>query len=138
MPEVVKSFETIPSYELMKHNTINLIMNLTEKLMKLNQMFLLNRRDPMTELGFIADVLTFYQFLRPKILDYLERHKDEDFDSLVDAMDFYILNPRKLNVTKSIQAFNMLNHFCEKYKLTSTVIFKGTAEFAGSGGSSNL
>lgn len=124
--EVVKSFETIPSYELMKHNTINLLMALTDRLGKMNQMKLLGRADRMTELGFIADVLTFYQFLRPKILDHLSRRTDKDLQELVESMDVFILQPRQFTVTFAIMVFSQLNYFCEAYKLTSTTIYKST------------
>jgi hypothetical protein len=122
--QITKSFETVPSYELVKHNTINLIMQITTRLGEMNKYQLLGRNDRMTSLGFVADILTFYSFLRPKILDHIQRKNDRNLADFVNAMDTFILRPSRFNKTYAILAFTELNLFCEKYRLTSTTIYR--------------
>lgn len=126
--EISRSFETVPSYERVKNNTIDLLMQITNRLAEMNKYQLLGRNDRMTKLGFVADVITFYSYLRPKILDHVRRKHDSALKEFVAYMDRFVLHPNNFNETYALLAYAELNDFCEKYRLTSTTIYRSTLD----------
>jgi len=131
MPEVVKGFESIPAYELIKFHVIQRLMNLSDVAARMQIMKSMNKSDPMTEHQFRSDTLNFYQLLRPKIIDYVRRRREQEYKEFIDNMDWFLMNFRKFSTKDAIIAFNNLNQFCEEYKLTSTTMWTGTAQRLG-------
>jgi hypothetical protein len=125
--EVVKGYESIPAYELVKYEVVRRLVAISESAAKVQSLIYLGRNDMMTIYQFQSEVLNFYQFLRPKINDYNENHSDEEYNKFTDRMDYYVMHPLKFNVMQAVIAYNFLNEFCERYKLTSTKMWTGQA-----------
>jgi hypothetical protein len=125
-PEITKVYESFPAYELIKNYVVQQVISLGVMTSQVNAMLFLGRKDRLAEAQYKAAVLTFYQFLRPKMLDY---SKFDPITALnIVKMDFFIMQTRAFTVRNAVMCFNFVNQFCEDYKLTSTTHATGYAK----------
>jgi hypothetical protein len=73
---------------------------------------------------FKSEIISFYVFIRPKIVSYTKRIRSKsqisDYEEFLDFMDACVDNPSQMNIYNTIEAFKWLIQFCEDYELTTT------------------
>lgn len=112
--------QILPAYEQVKQRVVDQMFSLSDQSQKIRLNHLLKRRDRMTNNEFISSVISFYDFLRPKMYgqDYPSMPK-ADIDEFVKVMDFYsIKSPRKLSRSEALEAVYFMFEFCEVAGLT--------------------
>jgi hypothetical protein len=122
-PSVTKVYESYPAYELIKSYVVQQLIGIGVQTANMNSLLFLNRKDRVAESQYKASVLTFYQFLRPKMIDH-SKH-DKPTQENVASLDYFIVNPSKFDIRDAIMCYNILNQFCEDYRLTSTISWSG-------------
>jgi len=125
--EVTKGYETIPPYDQVKLEVIRRLVILSDEAAKTQALIYIGRNDPMTLFQFLSDTLNFYQFLRPKMAEYVNSKGDKHFLNFMKMMDNFSMHPLKFTPKQAIMAYININDFCEKYKLTSTTMYTGFA-----------
>lgn len=123
--EVRKVYESYPAYERIKNYVVDQIISLSSQATQIQTLLFLKRRDKFAINQFKANVLTFYQFLRPKMSDIISSYHKQQYIETMHILDFFIDHPLQFDISSAIITFNNLNQFCEDYKLTSTAFYAG-------------
>lgn len=126
--DLVKQYETIPPYEMMKINIIKNVDAINELIAELYKMKFSNKKNKFVITTLKARTIAFYMMMRPKLLTASSIHA-ENYKKLVEYADVFIFKPSIMKIDDSIAIFNALNQFCEEDKITSTRIFTGTAVY---------
>jgi hypothetical protein len=132
MPQVTKGYETYSAQELVKVRVVMWINQISDLAGRTRQMKYIGRSDPMTEYQFRSEVLEFYRYLRPKIVEFIGRANTNNIDretykKFINSMDWFERHFKRFSTDGATVAFSNLNQFCEQYKLTSTIYYSGTA-----------
>lgn len=130
-PIVQKVYESMPAYEQIKQYVVQKIIELSEQATQLQTLLYMRKRNKMLASQFKSEVLNFYEFIRPKIINHIAAKKDSKYSSLVKILDYFMEHPLKFTLADAIKTFINLNQFCEDYKLTSTAVWAGTASTFG-------
>jgi len=116
---IEKQYESLPAYEQIKTYVVQRLVQLSSEAAALQTLLFVKKRNKMLACTFKSDVLNFYQFLRPKLLQKKEYH------GLCQTLDYFLYNPTKFTLSDAFATLTNLNQFCEDYKLTSTAIWSG-------------
>jgi len=90
------------------------------------QSYLLLKRNPRHLIAaFKSEIMSFYIYLRPKLLDICKKRdpKVETYKNLIRYVDQFIDKPSVLPLGKAITIYVLLNQFCHDYNLTDTTYF---------------
>lgn len=137
-PAIQKVYETVPAYEQIKIYVVTILTKLNEIHAMMQKNMLMGRQDNDLKNRFKADVLNFYIFLRPKIYDYSMSVTDNEikqtYDSFIKTMNFYVMRPKKFDLSTAMYAYMNILQFCEDYRLTATTYWSGGTKGGNTGG----
>ena len=105
-----------PAHELIKQYAVEVLVQLNALYARLQEYMYMRKYPRSTVSQFKSGILSFYGFLRPKILTFCI--KNTEYIEVVALMDDYVMNPHSLSLYQSVEAFLLLNQFCEDYGLT--------------------
>jgi len=111
-----------PAHEIIKQYSVEVLVQLNALYGRLQEYMYMRKYPRSTVSQFKSGILSFYGFLRPKMLTFIE--KDDTYKDVIEAMDHYVQNPHSLGLYQSVEAFLVLNQFCEDIGLTRITLPK--------------
>ncbi len=105
-----------PAHEIIKQYSVEVLVQLNAMYARLQEYMYMRKYPRSTVSQFKSGILSFYGFLRPKIVIFATKNKE--YVDVVDVMDSYVMNPHGLGLYQAVEAFLVLNQFCEDIGLT--------------------
>lgn len=105
-----------PAHEIIKQYTVEVLVQLNALYARLQEYMYMRKYPRSTVSQFKAGILSFYGFLRPKIITFSA--KNPEYQDVVTLLDSYVTYPSRMRLYQSVEAFLVLNQFCEDIGLT--------------------
>lgn len=116
----------LPAYEQLKIYVVSNLFDITETYAEIQKLFFLRKFPIATAAIFKSQILKFYRFLQPHMLEHQKGLTDQNdkavYDNVMKYMNFYKENPRRLTLEEALSAFEFMTQFCQDAGLTKLTV----------------
>lgn len=118
--------QMLPAYEQLKVYVVSNLFDMTENYAEIQKMFYLKKFPRAIVASFKAQILKFYRFLHPHMLEYQGKltveAEVETYKKVMEYMNYYKDNPRLLTLEEALSAFEFMMQFCQDSGLTKLTV----------------